>query len=337
MERNEIGIIACESGKYFANKILEEFPNICEKEGKMCNARLIATKETHFANSEIKTEILESIRGMDIFIIQDVANKETKFSVDENLMTLKTVIDAARMSDAKRIFVVMPTYPYARQDKAISRECITAALVAREIEQLGANRVITLDIHNTAIAGYFRSAILEILSARKTLIQYLKENVDKSNLVVVAPDAGSVKRATKFAEELQVPLDLMYKQRDYSKASTVANTILVGTVANKDILIADDMIATGGTMLAAAKTLKENGARNIYVACALPFFDGNAKEKFDNAYKEGLIKLAIGTDAVRQTPELLQTEWYREVSVARYFAKVIFNLNYNKSLSKLLE
>lgn len=336
--RNEIGLICCESGKIFGNKILKEFPEICEKEGKLCNVKLIPTKETHFANTEIKTEIMESIRGMDIFIIQDVANKELRYSVDENIMALKTAIDATRMSDAKRIFIIMPTYPYARQDKAISRECITAALIAREIEQLGADRIITLDIHNPAIGGFFRNAILENLSARKTLVKYIKENLDISNMVVVAPDAGSVRRATKFAEDLQIPLDLMYKQRDYSQASTIAKTILVGNVEGKDCLIADDMIATGGTMLSAAKSLKEHGAKEIYVACALPFFDGLAKEKFDTAFKEGVIKLAIGTDAVRHSEEFLtKTKWYKETSVAKYFAKVIFNLNYNKSLSKLLE
>lgn len=120
--RGEIGIIACEAGKPFAEKILEHLPEIYEKENFACDYRYVKTKETHFANREIKTEILESIRGLDIYIIQDVANKDLPYSIDENIMSLKTAIDAARRSDAHYITVILPAYPYARQDKSITRE-----------------------------------------------------------------------------------------------------------------------------------------------------------------------------------------------------------------------
>jgi len=269
--RGEIGIIACESGKPFAEKILNCLPEIFEKESTPINYKYIKTNETHFANREIKTEILNSIRGLDIYIIQDVANKDLPYSIDENIMSLKTAIDSARRSDASCVTVILPSFPYARQDKAITRECITCALVARELEELGANRVITLDIHNPATVGFFRKAILEILNAKKNICEYVQSNIDLSNLTVIAPDTGAVKNAQKYAEKLQRPLAIVYKQRDYSKPSTVAKTILIGEVQGQDCLIVDDMIATGGTIINVAKTLKENEANKIYVACSLAF------------------------------------------------------------------
>jgi len=337
-DRGTIGIIACEAGKPFAEKILSYLPEICEKENVKCNYKYIATKETHFANKEIKTEILDSIRGLDTYIVQDVSNKELPYSIDENIMALKTAIDAARRSDSHYITVILPAYPYARQDKSITRECITSALIAKEIEELGANRVITLDIHNTATAGFFRKAILEILLAKKNICEYVKENIPLDNLTIIAPDTGAVRRAQEFAETLQRPLAIVYKQRDYSKPSTVANAILIGSVENQDCLILDDMIATGGTIIKVAKTLKENGAKDIYIACSLAYLDGEAKQLIANAYKEGIIKSIIGTDAVHHAKEFYSnTEWYKEVSVAKYFARVIFNLNHNMSISALLK
>ncbi len=336
--RGEIGIIACEAGKPFAEKILENLPDIFKNEKIDCNYKYVKSKETHFANKEIKTEILESIRGLDVYIIQDVANKELPYSIDENIMSLKTTIDAARRSDAVYITVILPSFPYARQDKSITRECVTAALVAREIEELGVNRVITLDIHNLATIGFFRKAILEILGAKKTICKFIEQNIDQDNLIIIAPDTGAVRKAQSYAEKLQKPLAIVYKERDYSKASSIAKTILIGEVKDNDCLIVDDMIATGGTILNVAKTLKDHGAKKIYVASSLTFFDGNAKTLFDDAHSEGLIELVIGTNAVHHSKEFSEnTSWYKEVCVAKYFAEVIFNLNHNISISKLLE
>jgi ribose-phosphate pyrophosphokinase len=337
MTRGNIGIIACEAGKPFAEKILKELPLIYEKENSEINFHLINTKETHFANTEIKTEILESIRGLDIYVVQDCANTDLPYSVDENLMSLKTAIDAAKRSDATNVTVILPAYPYARQDKSISRECITASLIARELENLGVNRVITLDIHNTAIGGFFAKANLENLFPTKTICNYIKNNFSTDNLVVVAPDTGAMRRAQNYAEKLQVPLAVVYKERDYSASSKILNITLIGNVKNKDCLIIDDMIATGGTIINVAKTLKENGAQKIYISCSLAFFNGNAEEKFTEMYNEKIFESVISTDAIHHNDSFKQNSWFKEVSVAKYFAEVIFNLNHNISISKLLK
>ena len=285
MSRGNVGIIACEAGKPFAEKILKELPFIYKKENSEINFHLVNTKETHFANTEIKTEILESIRGLDIYIVQDCANTELPYSIDENVMALKTAIDAAKRSDATNITVILPAYPYARQDKSISRECITASLIARELENLGINRVITLDIHNTAISGFFTKVNLENLLPTKTISNYVKNNFPTDNLIVVAPDTGAMKRAQNYAEKLQVPLAVVYKERDYSASSKISNITLIGNVKNKDCLIIDDMIGTGGTIINVVKTLKENGAQKIYISCSLAFFNGDAETKFNDMHK----------------------------------------------------
>ncbi len=252
-------------------------------------------------------------------------------------MSLKTAIDAAKRSDATNITVILPAYPYARQDKSISRECITASLIARELENLGVNRVITLDIHNTAIGGFFVKANLENLYPTKTICNYIKNNFSTDNLIVVAPDTGAMRRAQNYAEKLQVPLVVVYKERDYSTSSKILNTILIGNVKNKDCLIIDDMIATGGTIINVAKTLKENGAQKIYISCSLAFFNGDAKIKFTDMYDAKTFESVISTDAIHHNESFKQNPWFKEVSVAKYFAEVIYNLNHNISISKLLK
>lgn len=179
---------------------------------------------------------------------------------------------------------------------------------------------------------------MDILNAKKNICEYLQLNINLDNLIVIAPDTGAVKNAQKYAEKLQRPLAIVYKQRDYSKPSTVAKTILIGEVQGQDCLIIDDMIATGGTIINVAKNLKENGANKIYVACSLSFLDGEAKQLMENAHKDNIIEFVIGTDAIHQSDSFTNnTSWYKEVFVAKYFAKVIFNLNHNSSISKLLE
>lgn len=337
--RGTLSIIACESGRPFALKVLKHLRDIIKKEKTKETVKLIQTKETHFSNSEIKSEILESIRGCDAYLIQDVENSVTNFSVGENLRALKTMIDAAWRSDAEYITAILPTFPYARQDKAISRECVTAARIAQEIEIYKANRVITLDIHNTAIAGFFRTAKFENLHASKNIIDFIKKNINTKNLVVLSPDAGGAKRAEFYASRLKTDLGFIYKKRDYSRPSTIAESVLQGRIKGKDVLLVDDMIDTAGTAISNLKMLKEEeDARDIYFACSLPLFNGKAVERLNKAYEKGHLKAAIGTDAVFHGDDFsVKNPWFKQVSIARYFARVIYNINHYKSISELLK
>ena len=338
-KRGELAVLACESGKPFALKVLSQIEGIVQKEGTGEDVRFIESKETHFGNSEIKTEVLDSIRGTDIFIFQDVENSVNGFSVDENLRALKTAIDASWRSGADHISVVIPTFPYARQDKPKSREGITAAKVAEEIEDNKAGQIITLDIHNSAIAGFFRMARFEGLHASKNIMDYVIEHIDTKNLVVLAPDAGGAPRAEHYASRLKTELGFIYKKRDYSKPNFVSESVLLGNVRGKDVLLVDDMVDTGGTVVSTVNLLKEKeGANTVFFACALPLFNGNAVKKLDDLCRKGYLTGFIGTDAVYHGDDFAtRYPWFIEVSVAKYFARVIFNINHNRSISELLK
>ncbi len=325
MTRGELSILACESGKPFAKKIVNEI--IKKKE----DVKFISSNEIKFANTERKAVIKESIRGADIYIIQDVENSANEYSVDENLRALKTTIDAAWRSDAN---AVIPVFPYARQDKQEGREGITAAAVAREIEDAHANHVITLDVHNTSIAGFFREAKFEDLHASKNIIAYIKDNKERfnlENLVVMSPDVGGARRAKHYAKQLRTRLVLAYKDRNYDIPNSLESIQIVGEVKGKDVLIVDDMIDTAETLIEVIKAAKEKRARRIYAACSLPLFNRDALEKITKAYEKGYLTGVIGTDAVYHGDEFQENNpWYKEVSVASYFAKVISRLNQNQ-------
>ncbi len=336
-KRGPLALMACKSGIPFAIKVLRELNSYLISSGR-ASINLIASQEIYFANTEIKTMIDESVRGCDLYIFQDVENSTDNLSVDQKIRALKTAIDAARRADAHYITAVLPVFPYSRQDKQIGRECITAAQIAQEIEDAGADRVITMDIHNNAIAGYFRKAKFENLHASKNLIDYVKQNILLDNLVVVSPDAGGAKMANYFAQKLGAGLAIAYKERDYSKQSFVEKMTILGDVSGKDIFIIDDMISTGGTLYNITKLLKEKfNARDIYLACSLPLFNPPAIERLNELFKDGSIKEVIGTDAVYHGEDFKEKNpWFKEVSVAKYFAKVIFNINDYLSLSALL-
>lgn len=340
-KRGPLEVIACEAGRPFALKVAQELKHYLSKERNHAGngLSLVKSKETHFANSEVKTVIDESVRGADLFIVQDVENPTLKYSVDENLRALKTAADAARRADAHYITAVIPAFPYARQDKSDKRESLTAAQVAMELEECGIDRVITLDLHNSAIAGFFRKAKVEILHASRNIIEYARANLGLDDLTVISLDVGGAKRAEYYAEQLRRPLGIVYKKRDYSEASVVEKVVLLGDVRGKDVLGVDDMIDTAGTAIAVCEELKmAQGAREIHLACSLPLFNGRALEKLDDAHGRGIIKSVIGTDAVYHGENFSRDHpWFREVSVAKYFAKVIYNINNHLSLSALLK
>lgn len=310
-------------------------------------------KYTQFPNGELKAEILESIRGMDVYIIQDVENRypvkfsggeEKTLSVNDHLMTIFVTIDAAVQSGADRITLVIPNYPYSRQHKAKGREGLTASRIGKIFESLGVHHIITLDVHSRDIMNAFNKMRLENLHASYQIIQSLSKMDDVLNddIVIVSPDTGAVDRNKFYASALKKPLALLYKERDYSKLSkdaaqsNISQIRLLGNVQDKTVFMADDMLGTGGTLIKGMKLLKENGARRIICAISLPLFSGNAIEHFDEAYKEGLFYRIIGTNAVYHE-EVIKREWYVSVSISRLFAHVISRLHQNQSISSLLD
>jgi ribose-phosphate pyrophosphokinase len=314
----------------------------------------INARHTYFPNGEVKTEILDSVRGKDLYIFQDVENHQSisfndgtvhrHLSVNDHLFSLLVTVDAAVQAGAERVNLVLPAYPYSRQHKKKGREGLTAARVGQMLENLGVQRIITLDIHSKEIENCFDHLHLENLHASLQIIEKLIGVVDitKEDLVVLAPDTGAIDRNKFYANALQKPLNLLYKERDYSKVtrsaadSNISDMKLLGNVAGKTVFMADDMIGTGSTLIKGMKNLKEMGAERVICAVSLPLFSGSAIEDFEEAYHQGLFHKIIGTNGVHQK-ELLQKEWYVQADVTGLFAQIISLVHHNRSVSSMLD
>lgn len=338
MDRGNLGIIACKSGELFALRVIEALNRIKESENAGEKTHLISSSEIYFANKEVKTVINQNIRGNDVYIIQNIEDPlRPELSVNDNLMAVVTAIDAAHGSDTDRVTAVLPVFPYARQERKTGREGTTAKQVAHMLECAGASRVITLDIHTEAIGGFFNHSLLENLHASRPILRALRQTLDLNSFVVAAPDVGGARRARFFSNAIKTDLVVMDKARDYEKGG-IASTRLVGEVEGKNVLVPDDMIATGGTLLSACNMLKEKGAKQVVIITSLPLFNGDAVEKFDRAHAEGLLDRVFGTDAVFHGTDFSEKHpWYQEVSIAPLFAEVIFNINRKRSVSALLD
>ena len=344
--RGRLSILSCSSGRPFADKVADHLREAFSNPGARSSYCLRESTEILFANGEIKTVIDENIRGDDTYVIQCTddplrrahADPSQRRSVNDNLLALLTAINAAYQSDAESITAVIPQFCYSRQERKKTRECITARLIAGMLEDAGANRVLTLDIHAEAIQGFFKHAILEDLHASKDIMRFFRSSVPLENVVVVAPDTGSADKARHYAQKLGCRFAVVDKARDYTKASTIESMRLVGDVADCRVIMPDDLVATGGTLINACRLLKDKGATEVFVACSLPYFNGDAIEKLSKAHSEGLFEMVVGTDAVHHGPEFIaKHHWYREVSLAPLFAKVIYSINQKRSVSELLK
>jgi ribose-phosphate pyrophosphokinase len=314
----------------------------------------VKARYTCFPNGELKTEILESVRGRDLYIFQDVENNQPlsfnegktirTLSVNDHVFSLFVTADAAMQAGAESVTLVLPVYPYSRQHKKKGREGLTASRLGQMIEGLGVSRIITLDIHSREIENSFNHLRIDNLHASYQIIRSLSKLVDVTSpdLVVVSPDTGAVDRNKFYASSLEKPLNLLYKERDYSRVTQDANNNnitsmkLLGDVRGKIVFMADDMLGTGGTLLKAMEMLKDSGATKIIVAVSLPFFSGGAIANFEKAYQDGLFYRIIGTNAVYHE-ELLTKQWYINTDVTDLFAHIISRLFHNRSLSPLLD
>jgi len=316
----------------------------------------VPVRFTRFTNGEYKAEVLTSIRNMDVYIVQDVENhypiplnrgdeEKYELSVNDHFFCLLVTIDAAMQAGAKRVTAVLPTYPYARQHKKQGREGLTAARLGQFLEFAGVERIITLDIHSKEIENTFNRLRLEDLHASYQILRALSSIIDlqSPDLVIIAPDTGSIVRNKFFANTLNKSLGMLYKERDYSRTSkdarhnNITNVRLLGSVEGKTVFMADDMLGTGGTMLRAMSTLKELGAARIICAASLPFFSGTASEAYDEAYEQGLFYRFIGTNAVYHDENLLSKEWYISTDITYLFARAIYRLHADRSVSSLLD
>ena len=280
-----------------------------------------------FANGEIYARYMETVRGADVFIIQSVAGEH----VNDALMELLIMVDAAKRASARTITAVVAHYGYSRQDrKAAAREPITAKLVADLLTVAGVTRIITIDLHQGQIQGFFNIPVNH-LTALDLLADYFKsKNFDPANLCVVSPDLGRAKAAKKLADIMGADLAIMHKGRPKHNQAEI--TALIGDVNGKICILNDDMIDTAGSLVAAIDTLKNNGADKVYACATHPVFSGPAYERLENApVEEVVVCNTIPVPLERQTGKI------KVVSVAPLFARAINNVFSNGSISVLFD
>ncbi|MBS3122925.1 ribose-phosphate pyrophosphokinase [Candidatus Woesearchaeota archaeon] len=333
--RGRLTVISCEAGTYFGDKIFNELKNL-----KLNNEiRIVETKEETFANGEIKVVIQDSVRGDDVYVVQCMENPHHPKSINDRLIAMFCAIDAARRAGAAFVNLVVLPYPYARQEKKKAREPITASLIANLLEHLSINSIITMDVHSDAITGFFRTTDFINLFGANTILDYIKDNHLQllDDLVVVSPDMGGAARAKYYARMLNAGLALVNKERDYRKANVIENVALIGDVKNKNVLIVDDIIDTGGTMNGVINELKKNGAKNIMVATSFAMMNGKCIDRFHELYEKKMLTLVLGTDTVYHNEKFFEIyPWYKEVSIAPLVAKVIETINLRKPISDVI-
>lgn len=315
---------------------------------------ILNAQNPRFGTGEAKGLILESARGIDLFLLVDVTNHSLTYSVcgqtnhmspDDHFSDLKRII-AAVGGKARRITVIIPFLYESRQHKRSSRESLDCALALQELVHMGVDNIITFDAHDPRVQNAIPLHGFETVRPSYQFIKGLLNveknlNLDADHLMMISPDEGATERAIYLANVLGIDIGMFYKRRDYSKIvdgrnPIVAHEFLGSSVEGKDVIIVDDMISSGESMLDVAKELKKRKANRIFVAATFGLFT-NGLEKFDKAYKDGLIDRVLTTNLIYQSPELLSKEYYINCDMSKYIAFIIDILNTDSSMSELLD
>jgi ribose-phosphate pyrophosphokinase len=307
-----------------------------------------------FGSGEAKGIIKQSVRGADLYILADVCNYSVKYkmhgfenrlSPDDHFQNLKRII-AACMGKAHRINVVMPFLYESRQHKRSGRESLDSALALKELTDMGVSNIITFDTHDPKIVNAVPLHGFDNFYPSYQFCQALFKRVpdlkvDSEHLMTISPDEGAMSRAKYFANILGVDMGMFYKRRDYSrvvngKNPIVAHEFLGASLKDKDVIVLDDMIASGESMLHVAAQLKDRGARRVFVCTTFGLFT-EGLEAFDKYYEDGLFDLIITTDLTYQSPDLLSRPWYESAKLDKYIANIIYATNHDVSLEPIID
>ncbi len=306
-----------------------------------------------FGTGEAKGSLNHTARGLDVYIIVDCFNYGVRYkmygesvpmSPDDHYQDLKRVIGALQ-GKAKRITVIMPMLYEGRQHRRTSRESLDCALALQELVNMGVKNIITFDAHDPRVQNAIPLDGFDNVQATYQMIKALLKTVpdivfDRDHTMIVSPDEGGMGRCIYYSSVLGLPLGMFYKRRNYSVVVNGRNPIeahefLGDDVKGKDLILVDDMISSGDSMLDIAVKLKEKGARRIFIFSTFGLFV-EGLEKFDEYYEKGLIDKVFTTNLIYQTPELLKRDWYCSVNMSKYIAYLIDTLNHDNSISKLL-
>ena len=313
----------------------------------------IAAKCPRFGSGEAKALISQTVRGYDLYVLVDTFNygvtfkmygQDVPMSPDDHYQDLKRIIAAAG-GKARRINVIMPMLYEGRQHRRTARESLDCAMALQEISGMGVDNIITFDAHDPRVQNAIPLEGFENVMPTYQFLKALKKTVpdisiNRDHLMIISPDEGALSRCMYYSSVLGVNLGMFYKRRDYSvivngRNPIVAHEFLGDSVEGKDVIVVDDMISSGDSMLDIAIQLKERGANRIFIFATFGLFTDGLK-RFDEAYNDKLFTKVFTTNLVYRTPELRTREWYREVDMSKYIAYIIDSLNHDASVSDLL-
>ena len=322
--------------------------------GYQRDSYLVNAHVPRFGSGEAKGVIDESVRGMDLYILVDVCNYSLTYSMsgntnhmspDDHYQNLKRII-AAVGGKAKRINVIMPFLYESRQHKRSSRESLDCALALQELTHMGVDNIITFDAHDPRVQNAIPLSGFETVRPTYQFVKGLLDRyddliIDSDHMMAISPDEGDTERAVYLANVLNLDMGMFYKRRDYTRVVNgrnpiVAHEFLGSSVEGKDVIILDDMISSGDSILDVAKQLKSRNAKRIFAAATFGLFT-NGLDKFDEAYESGLIDGVLTTNLIYQTPELLSRPYYINCDMSKYVALMIDTLNHDGSISDILD
>ena len=348
-ELRVIGMRGCEEFAAQVDYYLKEWRRHEDEE-----TFLVAADCPRFGTGEAKALLHESLRGDDLYIICDTFNygvtykmygQEVPMSPDDHYADLKRIIAAAG-GKARRVTVIMPMLYEGRQHKRTSRESLDCAMMLQELVQMGVANIITFDAHDPRVQNAIPLSGFDDVKPTYQMIKALVKNVpdvslDKDDLMIISPDEGAMGRCMYFSSVLGIDIGMFYKRRNYSvvvngKNPIEAHEYLGKDLQGKDVIIVDDMISSGESLIDVAKQIKEKGAKRVFAFTTFGLFT-DGLEKFDKAYEEGVFDKIFTTNLVYRRPELHTREWYVEVNMCKYVSYIIDTLNHDKTISELLD
>lgn len=360
-----LGIIALDGCKEMGKRVDDyivkwrredgpEYKNDIVFNGYERDTYLVNAKVPRFGSGEAKGILGESVRGRDLYLMVDVCNYSLTYSLtghinhmspDDHYQNLKRVI-AAIGGKGRRINVIMPFLYESRQHKRSSRESLDCALALQELVRMGVDNIITFDAHDPRVQNAIPLSGFETVRPTyqfiKGLLRHFKDlRIDSEHMMAISPDEGATERAIYLANVLNLDMGMFYKRRDYTQIVNgrnpiVAHEFLGSSVEGKDVIILDDMISSGDSILDVAKQLKQRKAKRIFAAATFGLFT-NGMDKFDKAYEEGLFDAILTTNLIYQTPELLEKPYYISCDMSKYIALMIDTLNHDGSISSILD
>ena len=350
----DLALIACPGAEELTGQIDRFLVGWAKEAGMDVESFIVPCDCPRFQSGDAKGLVKESVRGDDIYIVLDPGNYnvtyklfgyENHLSPDDHFANLKRIIQAVA-GRAHRVSVIMTSLYGGRQHRRMVRESLDCAVALQELQSMGVQNIVTFDAHDprlqNAVPLMSFDNVMPTYQVLKCLLKNLPDlSFNKDDFMVISPDEGAINRNMYFSSVLGCNLGMFYKRRDYTtvvngRNPIVAHEYLGESVEGKTVFIADDIIASGESMLEVARELKKRGAARIIADATFPLFTGGL-EKFDEAYKEGIISAVVGTNVTYRTPELLSREWYFDADMSKYIAYFVAALNHEMSVSRICD